>query len=222
MKTQERVFRKKCVRPRAGLIGRLAGLSRLWSRLVLLALVLSAAVVLIPSRPPAVRAVTCTTNPVVQNNGDSGAGSLRQAIIDACDGDTITFGNTVTSPITLTTADLVIDKNLTINGPGATLLTVERSSASGTPQFRIFTINVGVTVTISGLTVTNGHAPDGIGAGSPGFQAGGIFNEGLLTLNWVTVTGNSSGHAVLGDVGGPGGRGGFGGGIFNDGTLTVT
>ena len=222
MKTQERVFRKKCVRPRAGLIGRLAGLSRLWSRLVLLALVLSAAVVLIPSRPPAVRAVTCTTNPVVQNNGDSGAGSLRQAIIDACDGDTITFGNTVTSPITLTTADLVIDKNLTINGPGATLLTVERSSAAGTPQFRIFTINSGVTVIISGLTVTNGRTPDGIPeipVATSGGSGGGIFNAGTLTLTNSIISGNSTGNG--GSSSGASGNGGSGAGIDNSGTLTL-
>jgi hypothetical protein len=33
----------------------------------------------------------CATNPVVVNNLDSGAGSLRQAIADACAGSTITF-----------------------------------------------------------------------------------------------------------------------------------
>src|SRR5215467_1034232 len=223
MKTQERVFREKCVRPRAGLIGRLAGLSCFWPRLVLLALVLSAAEVLIPSRPPAVRAVTCTTNPVVQNNGDSGAGSLRQAIIDACDGDTITFGNTVTSPITLTTADLVIDKNLTINGPGATLLTVERSSAAGTPQFRIFTINSGVTVIISGLTVTNGRTPDGIPeipVATSGGSGGGIFNAGTLTLTNSIISGNSTGNG--GGDSDVDGNGGSGGGISNAGTTTLT
>src|SRR5215472_3624073 len=161
MKTQKTVLRGKCIRPRPGSRPHVAWRISFRSRLVLLAVVLSAAVALIPGRPSAVRAVTCTTNPVVTNNGDSGAGSLRQAIMDACDGSTITFGNTVTSPITLTTADLVIDKNLTITGPGANLLTVERSSAAGTPQFRILTINPGKTVTIYGLTVTNGHSPDG-------------------------------------------------------------
>jgi len=106
MKAQGRVFREKCVRPRAGLIRRLAGLSCFGSRQVLLALVLSAAVALIPSRPTAVRAVTCTTNPVVTNNLDSGPGSLRWAISNACAGDTITFDLTkVSSPIALTTAD---------------------------------------------------------------------------------------------------------------------
>src|SRR5215467_4180300 len=176
MKAQETVLRRKCIHPRPGSRPHVAWHISFRSRLFPLALVVSAAVALIPSRPSAVRAVTCVTNPVVTNNGDSGAGSLRQAIMDACDGDTITFDLTnFTGPITLTAADptdatsgLVIGKNLTITGPGANLLTVERSSASGTPQFRIFTIASGFTVTISGLTVANGHAPDGDIAGNAG------------------------------------------------------
>ncbi|HEY6331044.1 MAG TPA: hypothetical protein VI756_17065, partial [Blastocatellia bacterium] len=103
------------------------------------------------SLPTTTAAATCTGNPIVTNNLDSGAGSLRQAILEACPGSTITFASTVKSPIMLTTADLEIDQNLTIIGPGADLLTVERSSAGGTPQFRIFTISEGVTVNISGL-----------------------------------------------------------------------
>ena len=35
-------------------------------------------------------------NPVVTNNADSGAGSLRQAVMDACAGSTITFNVTGT------------------------------------------------------------------------------------------------------------------------------
>src|SRR5437588_10643326 len=33
----------------------------------------------------------CLSNPVVTSNADSGAGSLRQAILDACDRSTSTF-----------------------------------------------------------------------------------------------------------------------------------
>ena len=53
----------------------------------------------------------------VTSTGDSGAGSLRQAISDASSGDTITFS--VTGDITLT-----IDKNLIITGPGSGDLTI--------------------------------------------------------------------------------------------------
>jgi hypothetical protein len=64
-----------------------------------------------PARASSVTATApfCTTDPVVVNNLDSGAGSLRQAIVDACDGSTITFDmTTVISPISLTTAQLTL------------------------------------------------------------------------------------------------------------------
>jgi len=156
----------------------------------------------------------CTTDPVVVNNSDSGAGSLRQAIADACDASTITFNMAmVTSPISLTTAELSINKNLTITGPGSGLLTIARSSAGGTPQFRIFNIGSG-TVNISGVTVTNGtptaSTPDG----------GGIVNSSTLTLTDVIISGNFAGVGLPGDA--TGGGGGVGGGIYNGGTLTMT
>ncbi len=58
----------------------------------------------------------------VTNTNDAGSGSLRQAIIDASSGETIKFS--VTGTIRLTSGQLTIDKNLTINGPGANLLTI--------------------------------------------------------------------------------------------------
>jgi hypothetical protein len=156
----------------------------------------------------------CTTDPVVVNNSDSGAGSLRQAIADACDASTITFNMAlVTSPISLTTAELSINKNLTITGPSSSLLTVQRSSAGGTPQFRIINIGSG-TVSISGVTVTNGtptaSTPDG----------GGFVNSSTLTLTDVIVSGNTAGVGLPG--GATGGGGGVGGGIYNGGTLIMT
>ncbi len=165
---------------------------------------------------------SCTVDPVVLNNSDSGAGSLRQAIVDACDGSTITFNMaTVTSPITLTSAELSISKTLTITGPGASVLTVQRSTAGGTPDFRIFNIGSG-TVNISGVTVTNGKPADGTAAnfGTIGGDGGGIMNTGTLGLSDVTVTGNTAGGGGAGL--GFGGNGGRGGGIYNSGTLTMT
>ena len=64
------------------------------------------------------------------NTNDSGPGSLRQALIDANDGDTINFAPSV-SIVTLTTAELAISDDITILGPVA----VARSSQT---QFRIF------------------------------------------------------------------------------------
>jgi hypothetical protein len=63
----------------------------------------------------------------VTNTNDDGAGSLRQAIAGAVLGDTITFSLPLNSIITLKSGQLLIDKNLTINGPDANQLTVQRS-----------------------------------------------------------------------------------------------
>jgi parallel beta-helix repeat protein len=120
----------------------------------------------------------------VTNTNDSGAGSLRQAIHDtnvAGGTNTITFS--VNGTITLSTALEEIANNVTITGPGPKSLTIARSSAGGTPQFSVFRVGAGQTVTISGLTITNGDSADG---------GGGIRNKGTLTLNNCNVTGNKA------------------------------
>src|SRR6266446_202299 len=165
--------------------------------------------------------VMCATDPIVTTNADSGAGSLRQAIQDACAGSTITFDMTpghVISPITLTSAELVISKNLTIQGPGANFLTVQRSTAIGTPIFRVFNIG-SATVTISGLTIANGNTADGAAGGSnPGVNGGGIIDTGTLTITNSSITGNltGSGGSNASGTGGPGG--GSGGNAGSSGT----
>src|ERR1041384_1801351 len=69
----------------------------------------------------------------VTNTNDSGPGSLRQALADVNDGDTINFG--VSGTIALTSGELVIDKDITISGPGQNLLTVRPLSQV---SFRVF------------------------------------------------------------------------------------
>jgi hypothetical protein len=127
----------------------------------------------------------------VTNTNDSGAGSLRQAIADANDGDTIDFG--VTGTITLTTGELPVYKSISINGPGSDHLTVDGNHASGVFQVQV---DSGGPAAISGLTITNGSAIHG----------GGISNESTtLTVRNCTISGNSATTAF-----------GTGGGIDND------
>jgi hypothetical protein len=139
----------------------------------------------------------------VTNTNDSGAGSLRQALADARDGDTIDFG--VTGTITLTTGGLAVNKAISINGPGPDHLTVDGNHASGVFQVQL---DGGGAATIAGLTITNGNAGNGGG--------GGISNESsTLTVSNCTIRGNSAPDAF-----------GTGGGIYNDvafsnGTLVV-
>ena len=66
----------------------------------------------------------------------------REAIRDAGSGDTINFSLPANSVINLTTDELVIDKSLTIAGPGANLLTVRHADFSQVSKnFRIFDIS---------------------------------------------------------------------------------
>jgi hypothetical protein len=121
---------------------------------------------------------------VVDNLGDSGSGSglagdLRYCINQAADGDAITFG--VTGTIQLFSALPDLTHNISIEGPGPSLMTVSGLGQFFT-SFRVFTVLEGATVSISGLTITNGYPDDVLG--------GGIANFGTLTLSNSTVTGN--------------------------------
>src|SRR5205823_8560682 len=126
----------------------------------------------------------CALAAIVTTNADNGPGSLRQAIASGSPGETLTFA--VSGLITLTSGELLITTNLTITGPGASQLTVQRSTAAGTPDFRIFDIRSG-TVTISGLTVNNGRAGSG----------GGILNQARadLTMHDLVISGNAATNA---------------------------
>jgi hypothetical protein len=138
----------------------------------------------------------------VTNGNDSGAGSLRRAILFALPGDTINFAPSVTT-VNLTSDELAINKNLTIMGPDADRLTVQRSTND--LDFRIFHIRPStVTVSISGLTISNGRVSFEDG--------GGIRSAGVLTLN---ISGNQAAPV--------GGASGGGGGVLNEnGTMTIT
>ena len=65
----------------------------------------------------------------VTSTADAGAGSLRQALAEASDGDTIDFALTTDPPITLTSGELVVARSVTIAGPGLT-----RSPSTPTAQ----------------------------------------------------------------------------------------
>jgi N-acetylneuraminic acid mutarotase len=158
----------------------------------------------IPSPTPA--PTPCPGGYAVCNTSDSGPGSLRQAILDASPGDTITFGPSVTT-VTLTSGELVIDKNLIITGPGANRLTVQVDTSA--IRARVFNIRASTTtVFISGITISNGFAQDGPGGG-------GILSAGVLRLTDCTVSGNIADGQFGGVLGG--------GGVMNDhGTMTIT
>jgi hypothetical protein len=172
----------------------------------------------------------------VTNNLDKGAGSLRDAIGHAKDGDTILFDPSLNGrTITLTSDELAFSKSLDIEGPGPGLLAI-----SGNNTSRIFDVSQNqktVVVTIAGLTIEKGRS-SGLGYG------GGIYNVGttlnltndvlsnniargslpnggnggaISNYNGATLTVTNctfSGNQAIGGAGG--GTGGFGGGISNE------
>lgn len=160
----------------------------------------------------------------VTSDDDAGAGSLRQVLAAATDGDTIDFALAPAAVITLA-SELVVAANVTIAGPGASALTIDGDAGS-----RVFHVSPSALVTISDLTVANGNAGDDGG--------GGIYNEGgSLTLRRVVVRQcvGSYGGGILNDAGGASSSltvvdstvddnqttGASGGGIYNDGTTNV-
>lgn len=158
-----------------------------------------------PFAVPASHAATIS----VDTNADTGAAvgcppnpcELRRAIAVANPDDTINFTGLVTPAIiTLNPAlgELIIDKKLTIQGPGASNLTITANNA----LIRVFQIAPpGATdeVTIRALTITGGN---------PAAFGGGVaITNGEASFNNLVVTGNTST--------------GNGGGIYTEGKLTV-
>jgi hypothetical protein len=127
----------------------------------------------------------------VTSTADSGPGSLRADIATAHAGDTINFAPSLDGKtITLTSGELVLNKSLTIQGPGASQLAI----SGGAPlrgvnwnASRVFElIGSNTNVTLSGLTITHGD-----GRGFDSGVGGGIFNDGsMLTLNGCIVSNN--------------------------------
>ena len=134
-------------------------------------------------------AVTCANTITVNTVADSGYRTLRDAVANICDGGTVNFGPSLNSQtIILTSGEIVINKNLTIDGPGAGNLTVSGNHAS-----RIFDIGGGVT--IQELTLQDGNAGTGNG--------GAILTTSSLTLTAVSFYTNTAnlGGAVFNDAG---------------------
>jgi hypothetical protein len=156
----------------------------------------------------------------VTNNLDNGSGgSLRYEIAQAKKGDTIVFAPSLDGQtIVLGGSELDIAKNLTIQGPGAGLLTINggRQIINATGS-RVFAVEKHISATLSGLTITGGG---GTASANPYYfpspydnDGGGILNLGTLTVSGCTISGNYAS---------PNSASSYGGGIYNAGALTVS
>jgi hypothetical protein len=170
----------------------------------------------------------------VTNTDDSGMGSLRGEIAAAASGDTIEFAGPVhgqTIKLNFLSGPLDLNKNLDIEGPVANPVTISGNNAT-----RVFFIESGTVVTLSGLTITHGlaflTATQGAGNGDTitvkdiSLGGAGIANFGTLTVSHCTISDNTfnvtltqgagNGDTItVQDIGGDAG-------ISNLGTLTVS
>lgn len=147
------------------------------------------------------------------DNGGGALTTLREALAAADHNDTIVFQPGLTGTISLSSAgggELAVDKSVTIQGPGPGLLTIKAydpdvdgtNDGDGRRIFFVYSPSVPISVTISGLTLTNGD-PDVTGQGEDTAGGGAIRNRDTLTLSNCVITGNSTIN---------------GGAIFNEGS----
>ncbi|WP_395377436.1 choice-of-anchor Q domain-containing protein [Marinicella sp. W31] len=135
--------------------------------------------------------LACSQDGLVTTNADSGPGSLRQIITDACDNTVVTFELTVRNITFLTPID-VVAKNIVIDGDAETF---DGGNASA-----IFDVADDAGLSISRINMIN--ADSGIGA---------IRNRGVLNLSETYFANNlSSGINGLG-----------GGAIVNNGSMNI-
>ncbi|MBD2694917.1 DUF4347 domain-containing protein, partial [Anabaena catenula] len=115
----------------------------------------------------------------VTSNADSGAGSLRQAIANAAAGDTITFASSLANQtITLTSGQLTINKNLTIDGGAVTNLKISGNNAS-----RVFAVTPNAIYQPSNVVFRNIIIANGRVNGTDESAAGG----GIRTFDASTI-----------------------------------
>lgn len=218
--------RKVSVSARSGAVNNSFSLSRMGTRL--LGLMLSS-LVLITSASAATITVGNASDPINGNAARCNVANtctLRDAIAKAAavtgsaTGDTIVFSLPANSTITLGGSELLVGKNLVIDGSISSNLVISANRRS-----HVFEISVGVTATLKQLVISQGHVDYPYGGG-------GIANFGSLMLINSTVSDNTAsdgggianysnialiGSSVLGNT-----ATFQGGGIRNLGNLTIT
>ncbi len=128
---------------------------------------------------------------VLDGNYSAGQYTLREAIQQVGSGGTITFDASIAGQTITLTSQLTISKSLTIDATGSYI------TISGDNKYQVFRVDGG-TVSLSGLTITQGDSAD---------YGGGIYNLATLTVNHSTFISNSA------DV--------SGGAIYSLGHLTI-
>ena len=138
-------------------------------------------------------AVPATSIEVTSLADTSDSGTLRWAInqANATSGgiyDSITFASGLSGTITLGSALPALSQNLTITGPGQNVIIID-----GIGAYRPFMVNVGISLTLSNLTLKRGQNTNG----------GLIYNNrGTVSASNVRFTSMTGGSAVFNNNGG--------------------
>ena len=160
------------------------------------------------------RGATFTVSSTADTNA---AGTLRGAVAsaNAATGSTINFMLPPSSTIKLTGGTLYITASTTITGPGAGTLTIDGDNGVGNTDGGtggapgVFVLSSPAALTMSGLTITNGHNSEGgalfVPAGATAtltdltftankadLRGGAIASRGTLHMLRVNVTSNTS------------------------------
>lgn len=116
---------------------------------------------------------------IVSSIADTGNGTLREAIHNACDGDTILFLSTVNDTIELTSQLLIVKDLVIMANPGNQVV------VSGQHLTRIFKIQPTSELTILNLSLHGGNAE---------VDGGALLNEGILILGDAEFVDNRQGN----------------------------
>ena len=145
---------------------------------------------------------------MVTNEQDSGAGSLRQALLTASPLDSIRFAPTV-KVISLTSGALNITKNTYILGSDSNKITI-----NGNQNGRVFKISGANEVVLSNLIIADGKDAN-LGGGIYSDAGFLLLNKCVVRNNWVTM------NEVRPSTGPQDFTLGAGAGIYSNGSLSL-
>jgi hypothetical protein len=156
---------------------------------------------------------------IVQNNADSGPGSLRQAVLGAATGDTIVFSSSLAGQtITLSCGEIAVNASIAINGSSAPGVAIDAAGAG-----RIFNVGPNAPVTLTALTLQRGFSGGDGGAVTAGTGSPLLLTNVNVISSTAAGTNGGGGIYAASAISAAGGRfqnnacsatGCFGGGLF--------
>jgi hypothetical protein len=137
---------------------------------------------------------------VVANCHDSGAGSLRAAVLVASEGETVDLSQLTCSTITLSSGQIDVDQDdLFITGPGADALTINGGTNPAYSN-RIFRHLGAGTLTIEGLTIAHGSRPYANSTAGGCLFSNGSIHVFYSIVDACTVSASGPGEARGGAI----------------------